>query len=96
MALVSFSHVAINPLYVPLATVYKGISTFDYIKMQRQRGNRSQNTEAGNQREASVGNRAPQVRPCFSHCVTRQYCHASETFFLNFSDLKESGELNRL
>ncbi|XP_075884012.1 palmitoyltransferase ZDHHC11 isoform X1 [Nelusetta ayraudi] len=51
---------------------YKGISTFDYIKMQRQRGSRSQNAGAGNPREAGAGNSVPQVRPfsCLPDCVS--------------------------
>lgn len=43
-------------------TVYKGISTFDYVKMQRQKEARNRDTEAGKSNDDKTHNKAPQVR----------------------------------
>lgn len=42
----------------PGFTVYKGISTYEYIKLQRQKGSRNKDTETGNLQNSS---KAPQV-----------------------------------
>ncbi|XP_022064021.1 palmitoyltransferase ZDHHC11 [Acanthochromis polyacanthus] len=39
---------------------YKGISTYDYIKMQRQKEARNRDSEAGNSRDAKTHNKSPQ------------------------------------
>ncbi|XP_051263412.1 palmitoyltransferase ZDHHC11 [Dicentrarchus labrax] len=39
---------------------YKGISTYDYVKMQRQKQARNQDIEAGNPHDATINNKAPQ------------------------------------
>lgn len=40
---------------------YKGISTYDYVKMQRQKEARNRDVEAGNPRDAKMNNNAPQI-----------------------------------
>ncbi|XP_034729506.1 probable palmitoyltransferase ZDHHC11 [Etheostoma cragini] len=39
---------------------YKGISTFDYVKMRRQKEAKNRDNEAGNPHEAKINNKAPQ------------------------------------
>ncbi len=61
-------HSAISAHHFPLVcclsvTVYKGISTYDYVKMRRQREARNRDTEAGPPTNAKINNKAPQVRP---------------------------------
>lgn len=46
----------------PGITVCKGISTYDYIKMQRQKAARNQDSEAGNPRDVKVSNKVTKVR----------------------------------
>ncbi|KAM3613883.1 uncharacterized protein V6R79_006498 [Siganus canaliculatus] len=41
---------------------YKGISTYDYVKMQRQKGARSQDTEGGNLHDAKINSKKPQKK----------------------------------
>lgn len=47
------------PLHPP---VYKGISTYDYIKMQRQKEARNRSTQTGNPHDPKIDNKSPQVR----------------------------------
>lgn len=60
-------------------TVYKGISTYEYIKMRRQKQVRNQDTEAGNPEDAQVGNKDPKVRPVLCHL--QSYFHMCQTSF---------------
>lgn len=85
-------HPVINHLHFPLAVsplgfpVYKGISTYDYVKMQRQKGARNQDAEAGKPHDVKIGNKAPQVRPVLrlSLSVNCSYCQACKIFFFSF------------
>lgn len=79
----SFSSKPFNGLSAPPATVYKGMSTFDYIKMQRQRGSKSQDAGAGNPREAAAGSGVPQVRlfSFFSLSHVHTVLHLKVVFF---------------
>lgn len=43
-------------------TVYKGISTYDYVKMQRQKEARNSGTKVGNTNDAKSHKKAPEVR----------------------------------
>ncbi|XP_075884020.1 palmitoyltransferase ZDHHC11 isoform X2 [Nelusetta ayraudi] len=90
---------------------YKGISTFDYIKMQRQRGSRSQNAGAGNPREAGAGNSVPQNQDTSIDCEpalsqSSSACNfkdegplasrLSDSICREFNGLKKSVEESRL
>ncbi len=67
-------------------TVYKGISTYDYVKMQRQKEARNRDAEAGNPHDAKVINKAPQVRPvlCLPLSVTGSFSHVCVKLFFSF------------
>lgn len=43
-------------------TVYKGISTYDYVRMQRQKEARNGGTKVGNTNDAKSHNKGPEVR----------------------------------
>lgn len=47
---------------------YKGISTFDYVKMQRQKEARSRDTEAGKTNDDKTHNKAPQNQEGMIDC----------------------------
>ncbi|KAM7420676.1 hypothetical protein PAMA_015073 [Pampus argenteus] len=47
---------------------YKGISTYDYVKMQRQKNARNQDVEAGNPHDAKVNNKGPQNQESSIDC----------------------------
>ncbi|KAM7383571.1 hypothetical protein PAMP_003211 [Pampus punctatissimus] len=49
-------------------TVYKGISTYDYVKMQRQKNARNQDVEAGNPHDVKVNNNSPQNQESSIDC----------------------------
>lgn len=89
-------HPVINPHHSPLGfTVYKGMSTYDYVKRQRQK--EARNTEARNAKDAKINNKAPQVRPdlCLSLSVTCSFSHVCKDYWFS-SFFKESRELNWL
>lgn len=75
-------------------TVYKGISTYDYVKMQRQKEARNRDVEAGNPRDAKMNNNAPQVSAVLSSV---SHCHSlvqSNEVFIFSPFFKDSRELN--
>lgn len=70
---------------------YKGISTYDYVKRQRQKDTR--NIEAGNPQDVKINSKAPQVRAvlCFSLAAICSLCVHFNMFSVSF---KESRELD--
>lgn len=67
--------------------------------MQRQKGTRDQDTEAGNPHDVRISNTVPQVRPESAPYCRWRVClllsHLHKILF-NFSFLQESGELDWL
>ncbi|TMS11369.1 putative palmitoyltransferase ZDHHC11 [Larimichthys crocea] len=47
---------------------YKGISTYDYVKMQRQKESRKRDAETGNPHDAKITNKAPQHQESSVDC----------------------------
>lgn len=78
-----FSSAVCSPLDL---TVYKGISTYDYVKMQRQKEARNRDKEAGNPHDEKIDNGAAQVRPVadISLSDTCLYCHVYKAFLFSF------------
>lgn len=87
-------HSLISLHYFPVIcvefAVYKGISTYDYVKMKRQKDDRNRDTEAGSPHNGKINNNATQVRPvlCLLLAVTCSCCRVSKTFTFSFNRIQ--------
>ncbi|XP_068999033.1 palmitoyltransferase ZDHHC11 isoform X1 [Embiotoca jacksoni] len=61
---------------------YKGISTYDYIKIQRQKESRSRDTESGIPCDMKTHNDTPQVRPILCLLVIHLFSPSCKIIFL--------------
>lgn len=70
--------------------VHKGISTYDYVKMKRQKDARNQDTEAASTHNGKTNNNATQVRPvfCLLLAVTSSCWRVFKTFTFSFNRIQ--------
>lgn len=88
-------HSLINLYYFPVMcplefAVHKGISTYDYVKMKRQKDARNQDTEAASTHNGKTNNNATQVRPvfCLLLAVTSSCWRVFKTFTFSFNRIQ--------